>query len=115
MKSAVSPRSGSVFIDQNGDIVNSSSPILLKQPSSAAVSVGQLVSKTKPLPPGVIQSPGGGAPVGGPRNADNKTCMWKFENGQVPSLICYLVILFLRLIDQIPCNSFLSYVTSSDS
>ena len=74
-----------MFIDQNGEIVNSSSPILLKQPSSAAASVAQLMNKTKPLPPGVIQSPVGGPPVGGPRNADNKTCMWKFENGQVPS------------------------------
>ena len=43
------------------------------------------MNKTKPQPPGVIQTPVGGPPVGGPRNADNKTCMWKFENGQVPS------------------------------
>ena len=76
------PLPRNVLVDNSGNIMNNSSPIMVKQSLGGQIS-GQVETKPKPMMPGiVVQSPGSGG-GGGVRNPDNKTCMWKFENGQV--------------------------------
>ena len=58
----------------DGTIINGSSPILIQKP-------GSQMHKTKQY---------SSSPILSSRSTDNKTCLWKFENGQVRYLIFIL-------------------------
>jgi len=86
MKSPAAPAAPSsprVMVDQSGNII-SASPIVLKSGVGGLAGQVMTAGKSKPVvtsissPNAALASPGGG----GARNPDNKTCMWKFENGQ---------------------------------
>jgi len=82
MKSSAAPAATSsprVMVDQSGNII-SASPIVLKSGVGGLMTSGKSkpVVTSIPSPNAALSSPS----AGGPRNPDNKTCMWKFENGQ---------------------------------
>ena len=95
MKSSAAPAATSsprVMVDQSGNII-SASPIVLKSGVGGLMTSGKSkpVVTSIPSPNAALSSPS----AGGPRNPDNKTCMWKFENGQVSNfyskMLCSLM------------------------
>ena len=96
MKSS-SPR---LLVDSSGNIMNSTSPLVLKPGVG-----GQVVTKAGKVGGQVATSPGSAVPT--PRNPDNKTCMWKFENGQVIVWLCHTI--FKDILQLYTFRNFSSY------